>query len=155
MNSHNQFVNENFDKLFLFTIVWLLFWIVASVIYRKINNKKIESLPQKKIVYVDKGASGRSLKNWYTRLGGASRCLVITVTDSVIIIRPFFPFNLMFLPEIFDMEHLISISDILNVEVKSSLPGKRVVIEFKKLHTTKIIELTLNDSSSFVNLITR
>lgn len=153
MNSLNQIVKGNFDTFFLFACGWVLFWIVTSVIYRKLNNKKIKNPKEKDIVYEDKSASGRSLKSWYTRLGGANRCLVITVTDSELIIRPFFPFNLMFLPEIFDLEHMINISDIANIQKEKSLFGEKVVIEFKKIKKSRIIELSPSDTNLFIKSI--
>ena len=56
----------------------------------------------------------------------ASRCLIVAVTDEALIVGPRFPFNLMFLPEVWGMEYNIPISDVAEVRTKRSWLGTNV-----------------------------
>jgi len=64
-------------------------------------------------------ASGRSFKNFFTRNGGARNCLKVTVTNTEVWIRPFFPFA--FLAPTFDLEHRIPRSRIESALIGESL----------------------------------
>jgi hypothetical protein len=79
--------------------------IAASVLYRRARGKPIMSWDVPDAVFIEGTASGHSNRTWLTKLGGAHRCLVVAVTGTRLIIRPRFPCNLMFLPEVYGLEH--------------------------------------------------
>jgi hypothetical protein len=95
--------------------VWLGGWIAASVVYRKRRGKPIFPRVPKDAIFAERTASGASRKNIMTRLGGASNCLMVTVCPDRVTIGPWFPFSLMFLPEIYDLEFEIPLQAIRQV----------------------------------------
>ncbi|MBS0410209.1 MAG: hypothetical protein JSR86_09865 [Proteobacteria bacterium] len=95
--------------------VWLGGWIAASVVYRKRRGKPIFPRPPNDAIFVERTASGASRKNLLTRIGGASNCLVVAVCPDRVVISTWFPFSLMFLPEIYDLEFDIPLQAIRQV----------------------------------------
>lgn len=54
--------------------------------------------------FQERGVSGQVLRRaWWLR-GGANNVLVVALADGRLVIRPFFPFNLFFLPEWLGLE---------------------------------------------------
>jgi len=104
------------DWPFVFALFWIGGWIAASIIYRRINGKSVFPRSPLGAVFRERMASGWNDGSWIGRIGGASRCLLVAVTDREIVITPFFPFNLMFLPEIYGLEIRTSLSQIRRVE---------------------------------------
>lgn len=90
---------------------WILFVICASIVFRRRNGKPVFPSVPIDAIYVDKWASGR----W------ASNCLLVTVTDKALSVVPRFPFNLMFLPEIYGLERTIALHSIRDVRRLRSL----------------------------------
>jgi len=66
------------------------------------------------ILYQEWFASGRSMKNILTRLGGAHACLRLVVTKDWLWVTSRFPFSL--LAGFYDLEHLIPLNRITNIE---------------------------------------
>jgi len=128
----------------------VLAWIVASLIYRKVKGSGIGKPPAENISFEERFASGRSHKRWYTSIGGAYNCLVVTVTDTELFIRPFFPFNLMFFPEIFDLEHQIKLEDIEKIDRTKALFRDKVLVQFGKPGSKHAVELRLRDPDAFL-----
>jgi hypothetical protein len=90
--------------LALFSIGWIIAWIATSIVYRRKAHKPLFPRVPNDAVFAETRLSGRSLRNWVTRIGGASNCLLVYVSDSALTIVPMFPFNLMFLPEVYGLE---------------------------------------------------
>jgi len=102
-----QFVKDNFTVLFTVGIVTTAIAVALSIVYRVTKRKSIVSIPEQDVLFKERWASGFTQKNLLTKLGGAGNCLSITLSRNALIIRPMFPFNLMFLPEVYDLEHVI------------------------------------------------
>ena len=83
-----------------------MFVIGMSVVFRWNKGKPVFPTLPDGAVFVDKSASGR----W------ASNCLLVAVTDEALSVVPKFPFNLMFLPEIYGLERTIPVGSILKVQ---------------------------------------
>jgi len=83
-------------------------------------------------------------------MGGARNCLLVYVADNKLTIVPNFPFNLMFLPEIYGLEIAAPISDV-DVEIVDGLFGERVQLTINK--SAKRFELSLRDSKGFQAVI--
>jgi hypothetical protein len=87
--------------------------------------------PQGDILFHERFGSGSSHRNLMTKLGGAQNCLLVTVTDRELLVRPWFPFNMFFLPEIYDLEHRIQIAQITSIRERRSWFGLEFLdIEF-------------------------
>ena len=141
---------ENFDLLFGLCVGWVAFWVLASAVHRKLKGRGVKSPPKEDIVFEERTASGRSLKSWYTSMGGAQNCLVVTVTGAKLLVRPFFPFTLMFLPEIFDLEHERGLKDLESVKKEKDFLRDKVLISFQASGIHKTIELRLRDADAFI-----
>lgn len=63
-------------------------------------------------------------------MGGAQNCLMVSVTSDRLIVQPWFPFNLMFLPELYDLEYSIPRTHIRTVVEKRFLFWKYLEITF-------------------------
>ncbi|MEQ1726456.1 MAG: hypothetical protein ABL882_11080 [Sphingopyxis sp.] len=83
---------------------WIAGWIGISIVFRLNRGKPIFPKRPDGALFYEGWASGRSLATLWGRIGGARNCLMITVTPKELIVTPRFPFNLMFLPEIYGME---------------------------------------------------
>jgi hypothetical protein len=83
------------------------------------------------ILYQDKTASGRSLENMATRMGGARNCLQITVFQDELWVTLCFPFAAF--ASIYDIEHRIKKDDIISIrEQDSRLMGRSLVIDYRR-----------------------
>lgn len=98
------------DWLFWIAPVWIGFWILLSVVVRKGRDKPIIPKVPNNALYAERSASG----------GMASNCLIVAVTPDYLLVTPRFPFNLMFLPEIWGLEERISRAAITQVSVSKS-----------------------------------
>ena len=115
---------------FVGPLVWIFLWVVASIIYRNSRGKAILPSKPKDSLFYEGWASGHSNTNIFTQLGGAHNCLLVAITPDSLIIQPRFPFNLMFLPEIYGLEYCIPGLNIRAVEQKGRIFGKGVEIRF-------------------------
>ena len=128
-------------------IAWLGVWIVGSIVYRRISGKPLFPRAPHDAVFVEAWRSGHSLKNSLTRIGGARNCLLVYVADGALTIVPIFPFNLMFLPEIYGLEATASIADVRVTSIDGLL-GKRLLLTIEGLRE-KRFELWLHDQQGF------
>jgi hypothetical protein len=122
--------------LFWLVPVWIAFWILLSVVLRRVRAKPVIPEVPQNAVYSERGASG----------GMASNCLIVAVTPEALMVTPRFPFNLMFLPEMYGMEHNISRSAITGVSAIASW-GSNVTISRRDGDDLK---LKVRDPASFV-----
>ena len=125
-----NFIEAHRSLSFVGPLVWILLWVVASIIYRNSRGKAILPSKPKNSLFYEGWASGHCNTNIFTKLGGAHNCLLVAITPDSLIIQPRFPFNLMFLPEIFGLEYRIPGLNIRAVEKKGRIFGKGVEIKF-------------------------
>jgi len=105
-------MSPEFADRFAFSAAWVLAWAGASLVYRALKGKPIFYRRLPRVRFREWNATGNSHRNWFTRLGGANGCLVVQVTDDVLDIHPFVPFNWLFLPEILGIEHRVPLSGV-------------------------------------------
>ena len=152
-----QFVQDNFTLLIVLSIVTTLITafilIVASILYRTINGKNYPVIPEQEITFTERWVSGASQKNVLTKLGGASNCLSVTVSRNALVIRPMFPFNLMFFPEVYDLEHVVARSEISRIEPIARSDLGSVLVEFESDGQKKRIELTFRRRDEFLRAV--
>jgi len=114
-------------------LAWVAFCIALSVLLRLSRGAPIFPVIPRSALFRASWASGRSRKSFLTALGGARNCLLIGVTKEELIVVPCFPFNLMFLPEVFDLEHRVPRRDIISVDPANRLlRGDVTVIRFRR-----------------------
>lgn len=131
--------------------IWIAGWIAISVLYRLKAGKPVFPRAPKTAVFSEAWASGRSLANILTRMGGARNCLLVYVADGMLTVIPVFPFNLMFLPEIFGLE-VTAPTTMLGVEQVDGLFGKRLRISVEG-STREKIELSVRDPNGLQGAI--
>lgn len=112
------------------TILWLLCWTAASVVYRKLAGKPIWLRAVQDAVFLERAASGHGNDNLLQKIGGARNCLVVAVAANRFIVRPFFPFNLFFLPEVYGLEHDVEIERIVRTKLGKFLWMKSLDVTF-------------------------
>jgi hypothetical protein len=153
----NNLNNLSTTKPFVFFAIpwlWIGLVVAASVIYRRSKGKAIYPSKPKDSLYYEGWASGHSNSNILTKLGGARNCLSVAVTADSLIIQLRFPFNLMFLPEIYGLEYHISGSSIRSLEKKGRLFWKGVEVQFIDTDGgLKSLSLYLKNTDDFVAAI--
>jgi len=80
--------------------------------------KEVSPSKGETIHYSERSASGRSNKSFLTRVGGATRCLIIEVTDRAIYVRPWGILG--YAGEVFDLMHRVALKSIVRCEVSRS-----------------------------------
>jgi hypothetical protein len=106
---------DAFSEFFL-SAGWIAFVVLASIIFRRRAGKPLMPALPSDPLYGETRASG----------GVASHCLIVAVTDEALLVTPRFPFNLMFLPEVWGFEHKIPIKSIQEVSAKRRWWGSNV-----------------------------
>jgi hypothetical protein len=147
MQQFETFMRQHFSALFIIACLWML----VNLAWRFYRQRGIVVPPLKSVHYTfhEGMASGRSHKNWWTRLGGARNCLRVTVTDSEVWIRPFFPFSL--LAGDFDLAHHIPRSSILGAELSNSSFLRSVLLDFRLADgNQRRMQLYLGDPNAFL-----
>jgi hypothetical protein len=123
-------------------VAWIVFVISISVVFRRSKGKPVFPAVPDDAVYVDKRASGR----W------ASNCLLVTITEKALSVVPKFPFNLMFLPEIYGLERTIPIRSIREVRrLRGSGLGNNVAVDYGESE----LRLKVRNPQAFVDVLAR
>ena len=126
METVTTFLINNF--LYLFALVFA--WVVIAMGFRLWRHRKFGlKFPAGELAdakFIEKFASGKSLSSIRTRMGGASNCLTIAVTQAELWVYTFFPFNVF--AQQFDLEHKIPLGMIRSVKPD----GRAVIIEYEK-----------------------
>lgn len=110
----------------LVVVVWLGGWIAASILFRRFRGKPIYPRMPANAVFAERSVSGYSHRNALTKIGGAHRCLIVTIANGRLTIVPQFPFNLLFLPEIYGLEVDVPLASVKVVSVTDGILGKKI-----------------------------
>ncbi len=133
---------------------WIGVWVGASIVYRYANGKPVFYRRLSSVRFRETSASGNSNRAWYTKLGRASNCLVVQVTDQELDIHPFVPFNWFFLPEIHDLEFRVPIAGISSVAIRKNFFAPSLHIEFTTPDgKSKSVSLVLRQAEQFIETI--
>lgn len=125
-----------------FVPAWLVFVILLSVLVRKRRGRPIIPEVPANALYAERNASG----------GMASNCLIVAVTPDALVVTPRFPFNLMFLPEIYGMEYVVPHSAISQVTgPDKSLLGNVTIA----LRDGRRLRLKVNDPAALIDAVNR
>jgi hypothetical protein len=107
-----QDLDRYFPIVFGIGIAQFVIVVLLSIRYRRTHGKPIVFRDVPGAQFIEKRASGHSHRTWYTRLAGAKGCLIVAVKDGRLIIRPVFPFTMMFLPEIYGLEYEAALNQV-------------------------------------------
>jgi len=136
-------------------VAWLSLLLVLAVFVMQWHREKrrrivFPQLSPNDIRFQEVKASGCSHKTLFTRLGGASRCLQVTVTDTEVWIRLQSPFNIMASQT--DLEHRISRASILSVEPSES--GRTVLLHYRDPQGhTHLLSLIVRKPDEFLRIL--
>jgi hypothetical protein len=154
MDVLTKFLEANRTLSFVGPFLWILLVIAASIAYRRSRGKVILTSKPKDSLFYEGWASGRSNKNFFTKLGGANNCLMVAVTPDCLIVQLRFPFNLMFLPEITGLEYHIPRLNIRYVEAKAGIFGKSAEIQFIDVNgSEQSVKLYVRKMEEFLSAI--
>ena len=119
-----RFIENNFAACFLFALVWNVVGIAFLLWRRSRRGPAFPSLETVNVLFRERFASGASHRSWITRLGGASNCLTVVLSDSELWVTTFLPFTAF--AGFYDLEHRIQLESLTTV----SQQGKSVTIDF-------------------------
>ncbi|MEP6785839.1 MAG: hypothetical protein ABI898_08865 [Sphingomonadales bacterium] len=129
---------------------WIALAIGISIAFRKRRGKPLFPKVAPDAVYSERGCSGRSLDTPWGRIGGARNCLLVALTRNTFLITPIFPFNLIFLPEIYGLDHTFPISAIREVSDKKGILGRRLTVTYADPKIRRV-ELRLRNHDAFLD----
>lgn len=130
-------------------IGWIALVIAVSIAFRRSRGKQLVPKSPPDAIFSERGCSGRSLDTPWAKLGGARNCLLVALTPERIVISPVFPFNLMFLPEIFGLDHSIRFSDIQNITDRWGIFSRHVMVTYGDPRVRRM-ELRLQKREAFL-----
>ena len=121
---------------------WPAFVVLLSVLYRQRAGKPIFPKVPIDALYSEKWASGPF----------ANRCLLVWVANDVLSVVPRFPFNLMFLPEVYRLECTIPLGTIRDVDQRT-MSASNVIVTHGD--TGKKLRLRLRQPASLIAALER
>ena len=124
-----EFLDRHFIWLFLFSFAWVVIAFTWRYYRHKRSGIVFPDVGSEQVRFHEGAASGWSHKTMFTRLGGARNCLQVTVTDTEVWIRPFFPFSI--LSRDFDLEHRIARSSITCVQPSQSTFARPLLLDYR------------------------
>jgi hypothetical protein len=146
---------QNFWVGFALTAGWIALVILASVLYRRSKGKPLFRPQFEQPLFLETWRSGHSLRSVITRLGGARNCLWVAVDENSLRVAPHFPFNLMFLPEIYALEYNVAGGAVRSVErIDGLLARNRVRVSVERQPgAEESFEVSLRDPDAFVRAV--
>lgn len=102
---------------------------IALAIWRRRKaGLPLRPVPSPDAIFVERRSSGRSLATVWSRLGGASNCLLIYVTPTTLHVTLEFPLSIMMPGNPYGLEFSLPLTKITSVEVRKSLLGAVLVV---------------------------
>lgn len=87
-------------------------------------------------------------------IGGARNCLMVAVTQESFVVRPRFPFNLLFLPEVYNLEYEVPRKSICSVKLHDGFFNKSVRIELEpRPGERRSLQLWLKNRDKFLQAL--
>jgi hypothetical protein len=115
-----------------------------------LRNRRLVNVSE--AVYQEWFASGYSMKNILTRLGGARGVLRLVVTKDVLWVTSWFPFSL--IATFYDLEHVIPLEWITTAQVKEGIITRGIQVSYVdvdgKLHSLKLVP---KDEKGFLKVL--
>lgn len=139
-------------------VVGILTWLVGvtalSAVIRIRRERPIFARVPDDAIFTEKRTSGRSLRNFISRFGGANNALLVVVTPQRLIVQPHFPLTLMFLPGIYGLELELNATQLRKAEEKNGPFRKTVLLEYAlPSRGDERLELRLRNPEGFLKAI--
>jgi hypothetical protein len=135
-----EFLQNHLLALWSICLGWVLVVFTFKYFWHRAKGRFPADPPAGSLIFSESFASGRSLRSWWTRLGGASNCLKVMLTRERLVIRPFFPF-LVLGPDL-DLVHHIPLTNIETVTKNTGLLKSGLRLRFR-LHNGEMRELEI------------
>lgn len=147
-----KFIDAHFMQLWLLALVWAVSAFTFKYFWHRSKGRFFQDPPTSDVLFSEGFASGRSLKSWYTRLGGASNCLKVVLTHERLFVRPIFPF--LILGPDFDLVHSVPLKDIESAVLNDRALIKNLRIKFRlKGGKSREIEIMSRKAGQFESTI--
>lgn len=117
-----------FPYFFLLIVGLFAAQIALSVWRRRRAGLALKPAPSPDAIFVERRASGRYLATVWSRLGGASNCLLVYVTPTTLHVTLEFPFSILLPANPYGLEFSLPLNRITAVDTKSSLSGGELII---------------------------
>lgn len=155
MQQLTTFLDQHFGTLLTVAVVWVFVRAMWRYVRQRERRKAFRDHEAANPRFQEAWVSGRSLKNWQTRLGGARNCLRVTVNDTEVLIRPLFPFDL-FSAKWSDLEHRIPRHALIAVEERRTELSRSVLLRFHHVDGgERGVEVFLRDQDAFMRALGR
>ena len=130
MSQPFEFVQHHFGLLIAVAIGWIILLLIASIVYRRTRGKYVLFQKPTDLAFSESWTSGRSLQSRLAGIG-ARNALFVGVGSEFVYVLPQFPFNLLFLPEIYGLEYVIPRVQIRRVASVPPARGDEVHLQFR------------------------
>lgn len=128
---------------------------VASAIRRARAGKPIVFFGVSDADFIEHTASGSTVVPPWRRFLNANGCLVVAVAKGRLVIRPFFPFNMMFTPELLRLEYDVPVKSVVAASMHRLLGRDRVHLVFWDDDGERCeFSALLKDPATFLRLVT-
>lgn len=131
---------------------WIVLAVAISISFRKRRGKPLFPEAPADALFSERRCSGRSLQTPWARIGGARNCLLVVVTPEKLIVTPLFPFNLIFLPEIYGLDQNIDLSAVCEVVDRKGIFGRTATLTYAGPKVGRI-ELRLRHHEAFLSTL--
>jgi len=102
-------------------------------------------------LFGESGASGHSEASFLTKIGGASRVLLVSITKTELAVESIFPFNVFMYQNPYDLEHRVPISSISETH---QVDANSVRVTFVDAdHNSHTLRLYLKQPAKFVSAL--
>jgi hypothetical protein len=130
----------------------LLFaWLAGSIAYRWKLGKPIFARAHASAAFTERWASARPGSGLVARLSTARNCMHVQVTANELRIHPHFPFTLGFMPELYDLDHVIPLTRVRAATILGGNAAKLVEVTYQAANGKEaIVHLLLRKGEAFV-----
>jgi hypothetical protein len=135
-----------------FGFLMLLFRTVRNHARLKAAGTPLRPVPPAGAIFCESGASGYSERSFKTRIGGASRMLLVWVSQSELGIQKTFPFSVLMADHDNDLEHRLSLNRVAGVDVVGPSKARLCFTDLGGAQHT--LMLRLKDPTGFAAAIT-
>lgn len=146
-----QFINTKL--IIMVIVVGNAVFVLTSILYRGLKGKSHLAIPEFDIKFSEKWVSSFVPQGKPAKLGKTMNCLAVELSRKALVIRTMFPFNLSFLPQVYDLDHFIPKNEIKCIQPEGTDEEGRVIIEFESAGVEKRIELSLKKRQEFLRAV--
>ncbi len=129
-------------------------WFALSIACRLTLGKPIFASRLADDAFVERWASGRNGSGLMARLSRARNCLHVQVCCGAIHVHPHFPFTLGFVPEIYGMDHIVSLDAVQSATILGGAYAKAVEVKYRLPDgQEQVLQLLLKNAEGFIHAV--